>query len=806
MNAAQEAPAQPDAPANPDKQIPLAEPIAPPSSGVPVSILADQQSRTADIYTLDGNVVVTYKDYVFHADHITYNPATGELNAGGHLLITGGKDDEHLNASHGTFNVLAETGKLYDVIGTIGVRPAGHKVLYSSANPFTITGRMVVKLGPDHYEVYGGSMTSCRLPKPNWRLYSGKLAIMDDKAYAYNSIFRLHGVPILYLPYVTHPVDSESRQSGFMIPTIGDDSIKGIILGEQYYWVLNRSTDLTLGVQYYSLRGWEQNGSFRYRGNGQDFATGRFSALQDRGIALPVNGLLTNVKQGGQDILFSGRHDFGGETRVVADTEYLSSYVYRQAFTENFNQAVSSDVASTVYITHQHNGITETGLFDRFQSFQSTNPGDEIRILHLPMLDFSGLERQFGNTGLLLSFDASAGGLRRSEQNLDTAGNPLRFNTKGVVIRVDLHPQLAYRFAWRGWNFRPSVGLRNTFYSHSQNPVLSVSQPVPVEESASIDRQDVEAAFELRPPILERTFTAPRLQSLLHRDLRHTIEPVFDYRFVDGVNNFNSILRFDPVDIVSNTNEFEYGLTQRLFARSTTTHACKEGEMPDAPGILPAGQAANQCGGQTKEWLEWRVAQKYFLNSDFGGAATDNRRHVLQTTLDFSGVAFLTVPRNISPVISRLRVRTTDKTDLEWDLDYDPKAGRVASSNVFIDVHQGNYFAGLSHARLDAPGEFSVNGQVSQISDFNQLRLLLGYGTPAKRGLSLAGNAGYDLNLGTLQYLSIQTAYNWDCCGLSLEYRKFQLGTVPSDTVYRFNFTLAGVGTAGNLRRAERLF
>ena len=773
--------------------IPVAEPISTQPPGVPVDWEADEQIKQGDVVTLQGGVVIHYKSYVVQADRIAYNPVTGEAVAEGHLLLTGGPDNEHLTASHGTMNLKDETGKLYDVVGTVGVSAVQHRALYTSANPFTITGRLLVKLGPDRYEVYDGTMTSCRIPKPNWLLSSGKLMMANGKATARNSIFRLHRIPVLYLPYVTHPVDSESRQSGFLIPIFGNtdfEGVTGVVIGEQYYWVINRSADLMVGLEYYSSRGWAQSAALHYRGRGQDMVSARYAALQDRGIPLPVNGVLTNVKQGGEDLLFSGRHDFTDHTRAVADAEYLSSYIYRQAFTENFNQAVSSNVQSTIYLTHEDKGIVSAGAFERFQSFESTNSGDEIRVLHLPTFDFSGLEHQIGGTGLLWSFDASASGLARSEPN---------FNTNGILLRVDLHPRLAYRLNSHGWFFNPSIGLRNTFYGHSQKSAPNPTYLVPVEKNAKINRSDIEAAFELRAPVVERTFAAPKLEALLHRDLRHAIEPSLTYRFVDGVDNFNHILRFDATDIVSNTNEFEYGLTQRLFARDTGTHACKDDETPADP-------ASTQCGGQTKEWIDWRVAQKYFFNSDFGGAAA-GRRQVLTTTLDFSGVAFLTVPRNISPVISRVRVRTTEKTDLEWDLDYDPKAGRVASSNVFIDVHQGPYFAGLSHARLDAPGEFTINGQVSQISDFNQMRLLLGYGTPAKGGLSLAGNAGYDLNLGALQYGAIQAAYNWDCCGASFEYRKFQLGpSVPSSSVYRFSFTLAGVGTAGNLRHAERLF
>jgi LPS-assembly protein len=62
------------------------------------------------------------------------------------------------------------------------------------------------------------------------------------------------------------------------------------------------------------------------------------------------------------------------------------------------------------------------------------------------------------------------------------------------------------------------------------------------------------------------------------------------------------------------------------------------------------------------------------------------------------------------------------------------------------------------------------------------------------------------LNLVSAQYITAQASYNWNCCGLALEYRKYDLGTIRNEGAYTFNFTLANIGTAGNLRRAESLF
>ena len=107
--------------------------------------------------------------YILRADEVTYNSDTGEATADGHVVLDGGPNDEHLQASHGTYNVRAESGRFENVTGTIGVRMRGTRLMLTSSNPFSFTGKVVEKTGPDHYMVYDGTMTTCELPHPKWQ-------------------------------------------------------------------------------------------------------------------------------------------------------------------------------------------------------------------------------------------------------------------------------------------------------------------------------------------------------------------------------------------------------------------------------------------------------------------------------------------------------------------------------------------------------------------------------------------------------------------------------------------------------------
>ena len=844
--------APPDLPAAPD--LPLAHLVTNPGTGRAVSIDSNTQGRTGSLYTLDGNVVLHYGDRTVEADHIEYDDDTGELTATGHLHASGGQNSEQIHASHGHVNVQTQIGAFYDVTGSVGLKPTpGRRLVYANGNPFLFSGREVRKTGPENYVILGGTVTSCRLPRPDWLLSAGAFTMDDDKVRGHNSVFRLLNLPILYLPYVTQPVNTEGRQSGFLIPVIGQSSTKGTVLGEQIYLAINRSTDVTFGAEYFSMRGWLDQFTFRNRGLGDNFVQAHFSQLFDRGYT-PTGGTYTN--QGGEDFVVSARRDLSPATRLAADVEYLSSYIYREAFTENFNQAVSTDILSTAYGVTTHSGYTASLEADRYQGLKRVAvaatdttpaiPSQEIRLFHAPALELSSTDRALGVPGLTWNFDAQAAGLKRVQPN---------FATGGVTERLDLHPTLGYGLSAGGWRLRPSLSGRETLYSRSRDPLEQPGNgttPPTIEQQASVSRSDFEATLDLRAPIVERVFDTPLIERLARGPVKHTVEPFLQYRYVTGINNFQNLLRFDDRDVVSNTNELEYGVTQRLFVRSASrdsscgasaidldaptatdsisdqgndatsdadatpaTHSTRPGAASSGdpvPTALGSGRAlpgialpANaRC--TTREWISWTLAQKSFFNPTFGGAVVSGRRNILSSTLDLSGVAFLTEPRNISPLISRLDLRSSRFVDLEWNFDLDTGAKKFTSNNVLIDVHRGVTFAGLSYARLNAPGRSYVEGVNSLTSDFNQMRLLAGYGSPTKAGLSVAANAGLDLDLTQIQYAALQTSYNWNCCGLAIEYRKYELGSVRNENAYRFNFTLANIGTAGNLRRAERLF
>jgi LPS-assembly protein len=213
-----------------------------------------------------------------------------------------------------------------------------------------------------------------------------------------------------------------------------------------------------------------------------------------------------------------------------------------------------------------------------------------------------------------------------------------------------------------------------------------------------------------------------------------------------------------------------------------------------------------QPGPQVREIVTWELAQKYFLDPTFGGALIPGQRNVFTTTADLTGIAFVTEPRHLSPLVSRLRVETTSRTDVEWDMDYDFQSDRLNASTLLANYHFGQMTMGGGDAILQIPGQTLASSSAGEPARFNQFRAALGYGQATKRGFSAAGSFGFDSEAKQLQFVSSQATYNWDCCGMTLEYRSYSIANVRNENLFRFTFTLANIAGFGSLRRQESLY
>jgi len=63
-------------------------------------------------------------------------------------------------------------------------------------------------------------------------------------------------------------------------------------------------------------------------------------------------------------------------------------------------------------------------------------------------------------------------------------------------------------------------------------------------------------------------------------------QPDIVYRDVTGINDFGRFIRFDQDDTLTDTNEFEYGITNRLFRKKIRWHHAGAADLARHAKIL----------------------------------------------------------------------------------------------------------------------------------------------------------------------------------------------------------------------------
>ncbi len=765
-----------------------------------VLIRADEQEKAQDIYKVRGNVEMRFRNNTIHCDQATYDSTTGQITATGHVVYDGGSHHEHIVGTHATYDVSRDTGTFYDVTGSIGIVVKNQVMFLRSSNPFFFTGKVVDKLGPDLYRVHHGIITSCQLPNPKWEFHPATALVeAGGDATMYHSTMRIKGIPVFYFPYVKHPVDDLGRQSGFLIPAIGQSNSKGFILGDSYYWAINRNSDAEIGGYLFSSRGWAQVANYRNIGWRYSLHAEYYGVIDEQGDPK------YHQNQGGEELKVNGAAALPYGFRGVVSVDYLSSYLFRLAFGQSFTEAINSEVRSSGFISKSFDGNLLGLWMSRYQNYQSTIHGDVIDIAHIPSLQMANVETPIFGSKFMYTYDAAGEGVSRHEPG---------FQTQNVVGRFDVYPTISLPTFFNGWTFRPEVGVRETVYSERLIPTENNTGVIGIAVAQALNRNVEYASMELRPPSVARIFD----RKLLGYVLKHVVEPYAVYRYENGVHNFANIIRFDERDIIADSNSVEYGVVNRLYAKKSKSNPECFLHPKYLPSDTPPAEAAKKLAadktlcedqaGSSREIVTWTIAQKYFFAPMFGGALVPNQRNVFDSTVDFSGIAFLTQPRNASPIISRLLVKPAS-TDFQWDLDYDPVFHQVNASTIFIGQRLSpKWYVLGSQTYLHVPGEVipSTINELLAPDITNQFRFEAIYGNLSSRGLSAAAAIAFDVKNVYLQGATVQSNYNWDCCGITFEYARWALGTVRNENAYRFAFSLSNVGTFGNLKRLQRIY
>ena len=723
-----------------------------PATGTIAEITArGAQRRVGNLYVADDDVEITYGEMHLRADHVEYDDSTSQAIARGHVVFD--FQNQHLEGDEGTYNVSTGKGVFKNVHGFLKLERRPNPRMLVSRNPLYFQAQEVDRLSDDVFVIKHSWITICDPVNPTWQFYAPKAKITVQKQIAMvNSNFRVLRVPLVWLPYATAPAGEHIRQSGFLLPLIGNSNQKGFVFGDAFYWAPRPWFDTTLGFDYFSRRGTAQRGEVRARPFENTSIQYDYFGVIDRGLQ-QASG--PPINQGGHQQTVEVQSLWKHGWRFVADVNELSSLTFRLAFSDTYGEAINSEIPSSVFLTNNFNGFSLNVASISDRSYLELSPPNTVFLRSAPEARFSSVERApWQNLPVYLSFDSFVGSVHRDDQFLDTPS---------FVARTEISPKITIPLHFRDlFGITASAAFRSTYYGDSLNSFSVLT-------GQSITRNTGEFALEFRPATLERFFDRPRTR---HR-YKHTFEPFATYRYVTGVHDFANFIRFDSNATLTDTNEIEYGIEQHLFVKSGSD--------------------------QPVDFLSWRIVQKHYFDSTFGGAIMPGQRNVFEALDSITPFAFASTARNWSPIISDLKLTPGGPYDAEQILEYDPQLQKITTIGTLLKLKPyGKYSFTVAHFRLQGD---PIVQPLSQ-----QIRAILGYGDITRPGFNASGGISYDILSGTSQNEFAQVGYNGGCCGLSFEYRRINLGTVRNENQFRVALILANLGSFGNLRRQERIY
>jgi LPS-assembly protein len=727
-----------------------------------VEIEADRQQRRGELYLLEGRVRIRYRGMRLEADEVIYDERNRTVEARNHVAFE--REQDRLEAEEARYHLQLGSGIFSRVRGTSSQPARPSRQYLTSERPLYFEGERVERLSDSSYVVHNGWVTNCDPGSPKWRLRAAQAKIRPDQdAVLHRATFRILGVAVFYAPLAWISLREEPRQTGFLLPTFGNDSRRGTNFGGGFFWAINPHADLTVGAHFFNQGGWTQNAHLRaFPTASSELGVTYFGAIARTFSEVEEDGGPVGVDQTGQFATFYFASRLTHGFRAVVDAAYLSSFSFRLGFADTYNEAVTSEVHGSAFLSNNTKTLYFNGFFQRYQDFLTAEPETSITLASFPGVEFGtrplALNWLF-HQPLYFSFDSSASGMRRDEP---------RYQTPDLVQRYSLHPQITVPFRL-GSLFRltPTMGVWAMRYG--SRLVNDPSAPSGLQVvNQPLHRFTQQFSLDIGLPAFARIFEGKQ-----HR-YKHVFEPSVTYRYVNGVENFDEILRFDETDILTDTHEIEYSLMNRLYRKE--------------PG-----------SGQVQEIASWRLSQKYYFDPTLRGSVTPGVRNVVTTFAAVTPFAFADGPRRFSPIVSALTITPGGRFDSEFRLDYDTTKNRLVNTRLLAGIQ-------LTRLLRTSVQHFVTRNDPVLQPQSNQVVLTVSYGTLYRRGTNAAFSLNWNVRDNFFQYSIVQVSHNWDCCGVAFEYRRFGLGPLRSENEYRFAFTIANLGTFGTIRTQERLF
>ncbi len=742
-----------------------------PAPGFSTSISFKRERIGENHVVLIGSVELESGDTKVYTDQAEFFTDTHRAIFTGNVVFTQGAN--RISADRADFDYETKLGTFYHATGIATVQPPRQRVTPGAVAPPPVAGQdtdvyfygeSVEKIGPKKYRIIKGGFTTCVQPTPRWELSSETVTLnVDHYTFLRQSIFKVKGVPMLYVPILYYPTKREQRATGFLIPTYGSSTIRGQAIHNAFFWAIDRSQDATFLYDWFSKTGQGTGGEYRYNyGAGSDGNIRAYMLDSHEATFAQPDGTTSTLPASRTFEVRGGMNQaLPGNLRARANVSYFSDITTMQTFNTNIYDASQRQRTLGGNITGTWRSYTLNGTFDRSEYFYGTT--SSALTGGTPRIAFAKNERPLLDSPLYFSVGTEYAHLLRESK--DESQTPTVEINQGLN-RFDFAPQIRYPFKkWQWFTINSTVLWHDTYYTRSLDP----NQTDPVTNQSKIldrgvNRQYFDFQAQLVGPVFNRIWDTPG--NGYAEKFKHSVEPYLNIERTSAIDNFNQIIQLEGVDsIVGGTTRYTYGVNNRFYAKR------REGTLHQARDIVDV-----------------ELTQSYY---------TDERasQYDQQYATSFTGAA----ASHFSPIALSVRAAPTNDLTVSTRAEFDSRYHSLRT----ISLTAGYAWTG----RLQTQFGWSKRAFIPELQGFNDPNFLDHYINGSVNAHAKDNRIGglYSFNYDVLHSSMLQQRmtgfYNAQCCGLAFEYQTFNFsgisslsGIVPADHRFFLSFTLAGLG------------
>ena len=424
------------------------------------------------------------------------------------------------------------------------------------------TATRLEKQSSGEVSIADGTFTTCDPESNAWALSGKTILLKPEQGYgvARNVKLAVKDVPVAWFPYLRFPLD-DRRQSGILLPSLGNDSEGGLDLAVPYYFNLAPHMDATYTLRTLAKRGIMHEGEFRFLTRQTDNLVAATFLPDDDVFDDRTQVNATNPGQFEKQNRWLGHIQHQGRygrlsTRInyasVSDIDYFRDLGGFTATDSDFDRSMDLN-DSPALLRHGMVSYSRQHWQSRLElrNFQqlSQNRAEQYEIL--PRLTLSG-QRRFG--GIV------------TEGKIQYTEFDLKDNSRATGSRTvaDAGVSLPFR---RPWGYvTPAVQVYHRNYSLDNTTAGMPDSPSINTRSASVDAGIyLDRQVNFRGTSMIQTLE-PRLHYLYVEEDAQNDLPVFDSALMTP--SFDSLFRnrrYTGYDRIGDANRFAAGLTTRFL-------------------------------------------------------------------------------------------------------------------------------------------------------------------------------------------------------------------------------------------------